>query len=1359
MSTPPSEAFTGMPSPTARTRLFAMGATYALGTFNDNFYKQAALLLAASAGLHAIQGWATVLFALPFALFSAWTGWLADRFPKRRVVVLSKFLELAAMLVGLWALFTLNWHGIIAVIFLMALQSTFFSPALNGSIPESFPARKVPRVNALLKLATTSTILLGMALGGMVLDLPTPAFADRLVPQGPYGFGRLALAVAALLVSVLGILSAFVIPKSACKRNVPQTAPFPLFGPVDSVRHALECRANDHALYVVLAGEAFFYSMSAFVLLCINNLGVNELGFSATVTSLLPVALTVGICIGALIGGKRDAASWRQSMIPAGLGIAAGLLAAAFSPLLPGLFRLPYLLPVFILTGLCGGIYLIPLASFIQVRPKIEEKGKVLGISNFASFIGTVLVGMVFMAGGGIAPSHLLAGSGIFTIAFMTWAAWRIGRLADASLADKALSPLAFALRAVLSLRYRVTVRGLADIDAKGPVLFLPNHPALIDPVIVYSILAGLKPRPLSDERQMTGPLGRLAAMAIRAVLIPDPAKDGTGAGRGVKAGLQVVEDALRAGHNVLLYPSGRIYRSSGEKLGAASGAASIIESMPGLRVVLVRTTGLWGSSFSYAGSRGAPDFAKILLRGIVILAANLLLFTPRRDVLVEFTESPDLPRTGGKKVLNPWLESFYNEAERSPAAVPFFFWEGSKPQPLPEYTQAIADGGAGIGMPGAVTDAMREAVYAAVRKAANLDPGHPLTDTTVLATDLGLDSLALMELALALENEQGCAIPSLEGLITVGDCLAAASGNAPIPPEEMRPAPPAWFAPVLDKVLRVPEGASTIPAAFVCLARQFPDAPLLADRESLRTRRDILTGAIILAERFKTLPEQRIGVMLPSVPGAVAVWLAVQLAGKEPVFLNWTAGETNLRHCINLAGVKRVISASALLDRLEKSGLPLAGLPVTWLRLEKLAASLRRWEKLRGFLRARLPLFINTNAVPETAAVLFTSGSESLPKAVPLTHANLLANAGDIIKALRVEADETVLAMLPPFHSFGLLVGLVLPLALGLKAAFHANPTETGPLLALTREYKLSLLAAPPTFLEAMLERARGTDALASLHFAFAGAEKCPDRVYRAFAELCPHAALCEGYGITECSPVVSVNRPDAVAPGTIGHLLPSVAGAVVREEEGAIAGRAGVNETGMLLVRGPSIFGGYLGDAPDPFVPFEGRIWYRTGDLVSMAEDGRLTFRGRLKRFVKIGGEMISLPQIEAALLEAFAGPKDGTEETAAAFTGGFPLAADAPVPAAMRPAKLPANASPAPAEGPALAVEATPDDAGPEIVLFTTLPLTAADANRALRLAGLSPLHSVRRVVPVDAVPLLGSGKTDYRNLKERLKNNPA
>jgi long-chain-fatty-acid--[acyl-carrier-protein] ligase len=346
----------------------------------------------------------------------------------------------------------------------------------------------------------------------------------------------------------------------------------------------------------------------------------------------------------------------------------------------------------------------------------------------------------------------------------------------------------------------------------------------------------------------------------------------------------------------------------------------------------------------------------------------------------------------------------------------------------------------------------------------------------------------------------------------------------------------------------------------------------------------------------------------------------------------------------------------------------------------------------------------------PETAVVLFTSGSESLPKAVPLTHRNLLANIADILKMGQLEERDITVGLLPPFHSFGLTTTVVLSWCLGLRTVFHPNPTESALLGRVIETYKASVLFGTPTFLGGIV-RVAADRQLASLRLAVTGAEKCPDSLFATLNARWPSLIVLEGYGITECSPVVAVNPMDAPVPGTIGMLMPTVEGAVVDLE---IARRVPVGDTGMLIVRGPSVFGGYLHYAGEsPFVAFEGQSWYRTGDLVAMAADGRVTFKGRLKRFIKLGGEMVSLPAIEAVLQQHFGEADDG----------------------------------------PLIAVEAIGNPEHPDVVLFTRRPADRNDVNALIKDAGLSALHYVRQVTVVESIPVLGTGKTDYRALKAR------
>jgi long-chain-fatty-acid--[acyl-carrier-protein] ligase len=278
------------------------------------------------------------------------------------------------------------------------------------------------------------------------------------------------------------------------------------------------------------------------------------------------------------------------------------------------------------------------------------------------------------------------------------------------------------------------------------------------------------------------------------------------------------------------------------------------------------------------------------------------------------------------------------------------------------------------------------------------------------------------------------------------------------------------------------------------------------------------------------------------------------------------------------------------------------------------------------------------------------------------------------------------------------------------LRTVFHPNPMESSLLARIIETHRATVLFGTPTFLSGIVRTASDTQ-LGSLRLAVTGAEKCPESLFATLRDRWPSLIVLEGYGITECSPVVAVNPMNDPVPGTIGKLMPSLDGAVVGLD---LRGRVAPGETGMLLVRGPSVFGGYLNySGESPFVAFEGREWYRTGDLVSADADGRITFKGRLKRFIKLGGEMVSLPAIEAVLVQHFGEADDG----------------------------------------PVIAVEAIGNPEQPDIVLFTRRPADRAAVNALIKDAGLSALHYVRQVTVVESIPVLGTGKTDYRALKAR------
>ncbi len=369
-----------------RSRFIAMAITYFLGAFNDNFFKQAAMLLAVGAGLSGLQGTATMLFSLPFILFSAYAGWFADRYSKKNVVVGAKFIEFSAMLVGAYGLITLNWSCILAMVFIMAAQSTLFGPAINGSIPELYPKEYVTTANAVIKLVTTLAILAGIGLAGLALD---QAWFATAIP-----FGRLLVAILVLLVAGIGLLVSFGVvkrPAAGARES------FPWLGPIHSLADLYRVR-RDGLLLTTIAGDAFFYFVSSIVVLVINVMGLTELGMSQTMTSLLVVSLMVGVCCGSFLAAKiASGPGWYRFMGWALLVMGCGLVGAFMALHFGGqTIRLPLLIMALVVAGCGGGLFLIPLTSFIQLRPRADQKGKIIAVSNFAAFSGIFMSGVCF---------------------------------------------------------------------------------------------------------------------------------------------------------------------------------------------------------------------------------------------------------------------------------------------------------------------------------------------------------------------------------------------------------------------------------------------------------------------------------------------------------------------------------------------------------------------------------------------------------------------------------------------------------------------------------------------------------------------------------------------------------------------------------------------------------------------------------------------------------------------------------------------------------------------------------------------------------------------------------------------------
>jgi long-chain-fatty-acid--[acyl-carrier-protein] ligase len=831
----------------------------------------------------------------------------------------------------------------------------------------------------------------------------------------------------------------------------------------------------------------------------------------------------------------------------------------------------------------------------------------------------------------------------------------------------------------------------------------MPNHPGLIDPPLVMCfVCSGRRVRPTVTEGMYRNPILYPFMRFVEALEVPDLGEQSRGARDQTLAMIDTLVAGLGRGESFLIYPSGRTQRDGREVVGASRAVAEILERCPQVNIVLVRSRGIWGSFFSNAQTGKSPELGRCLLRGLGWFFANLLWFTPRRDVTITVrrVDPKDFPGLTRDK-LNRYLENWYNEGgPETPVYVPYHLLFGPRTLEFPR-----TGGGGGVDV-----ESIGPAVISAVNEMIEEHLRRPLSDAEkqpqVTLDQIGLDSLDRMDVALDIEDRFG--FRSDRVAETIGQMWALAAGQADRPEAELAPVPEAWRRPPSTTGVEVL--AETIAEAYVRRFLLHPDDVVVADDLSgALSYRRLLVGARLLGKRLGRLPGRNLGVMLPASVAADLVFLALHLEGKLPAMMNWTTGPANLAHAVEKLDIRYVVTSRKLVDRL---GIQIQG--AEYVFLEDLKAQIGKLEAAAALAAtyllprrqlARLPRV----EADDPAVVLFTSGSESQPKAVPLSHRNLITNVRAGVAVLEATRKDTLLAFLPPFHSFGMTGNVVLPLLMGVRAVHHPDPTAARELVHTAARYQASLVFSTPTFLGYMLGVATRDD-LRWLRIIVTGAEKCPQAVFDKARQLAPEATILEGYGITECSPVVSGNRLAHNKPGTVGPPVEGVEVVVVDPESRQ---KLPPNTTGMLLVHGPSVFHGYLAyDGPEPFVEMDGKRWYVTGDLVELDEERFIHFRGRLKRFLKVGGEMVSLPALEEPLAQRY----------------------------------------PPTENGPRVAVEGVETPEGRTIVLFTTEDLALRQANALLAEAGLRGVMRLDEVVRLDAIPVLGTGKTDYKVLRK-------
>ncbi len=464
------------------------------------------------------------------------------------------------------------------------------------------------------------------------------------------------------------------------------------------------------------------------------------------------------------------------------------------------------------------------------------------------------------------------------------------------------------------------------------------------------------------------------------------------------------------------------------------------------------------------------------------------------------------------------------------------------------------------------------------------------------------------------------------------------------------------------------------------------------------------LIAVLLLRKRFKSYKGKNVGMMIPVSGGAMITMLALLACGKTPVMINYTTGiRRNCDYAKSKCGIKKVITAKGLLSKLgvKKSQ--------EMVLIEDMFKQFSVFAKLKAALLSKLPygilksLFVKVDEEKDNIVLLFTSGSENRPKVVPITNKNVEGQILGTIKCYDISQKDRFLASLPLFHVFGFQGNFCIPLYLGATIITLSNPLDYKLTCNAIKEYKATFMMGTPTFYAAYLRKC-SSDTFRSVKVAICGADRLPKELHQRYLEE-HNLFLIEGYGTTETSPILTNNRFEDYRLGSVGKAFPGVKIRIVDTESGE---DLPAGSTGKILVQGDNVMKGYYHDVENTDLHFR-YGWYDTGDMGCLDEEGFLWLKGRLRRFVKIGGEMVSLVAIESVLSEFF---KD--EEILFCV------------------------------------VDIPNEKKGAEVVLATTAKIDKIKMKKWVK-ENLNEISVPKTVFVLKRIPLLGSGKVDFRKVE--------
>ncbi len=1207
----------------------------------------------------------TVCFVLPYILFASPAGWLADRFQKRNVIVACKVAEIVVMTLGVISLLCGSLWMLMFTVALMGAQSALFAPSKIGTIPELLSEEEISKGNGIFALATLSAVVIGMGVGNKLADI-----------AGVRGESHIWLTAVTLIgVAIVGTLISFLIRARAAANP---TAIFPKNFLLETWRDIVDLTKRG-PLFRVALGTVFFLAIAGLAQLNIDAFADESGSINESEKFPLLVSLVLGLGVGSVVAGLASGKRIELGLVPIGaFGMFVFMVALAFSPenfITGSLGSSGQIWACILLAGLgiSAGFFDVPLNSYLQHKSPVAQRGRILSATNCLMFTGIAIFsfGLDAMR----TATHETTTSGMEVSALAEFVTTDEKKTIEAAIAaiSKTSATEANLVERLNKLNPIPESKPEARVYATNELIYHNAKSRLADnQTVIASDYAGLFNEDNPNEKR------NLKSILLRSSKLPLFSSRQIFLLMGLGtipvflfALWRLSREAMRLIWVFMLKCIYRVKITGLENLPTKSGGALVANHSNWLDGVIFLTfipqpfrVIAWAGNFNSVVMKKWAEFCRVILIGGGPKSIRKAFKDSREAVdngeLIGIFAEGGISSNCQVRTMKPGLLKILQD--RKVPIIPVYIDEmwGS--------IFSFSDGKAIKKWP------------RSFRRPISITIGKPVD-------------------------------PQPETMVPIQQSLqrlsAAAVSNYVGP----------FRSPVVE---------------FVKSCKRQRSTSKIADTLGSNEKGGmLLTRALILRRLLRKFSlekgEKNVGILIPPTVGGAIANLSLALDKRVAINLNYSLSNELINHCIHEAGIKRVLTTRQVMEKFSHFELD-----CELVYLDDFKDKVTGMDKVIGaFMANVLPggllcsmLGLNSIKADDMMTVVFTSGSTGVPKGVMLSHQNILSNVRGFEKAAQFKSTDTIVGILPYFHSFGYTITLWGAMMCNVRGVYHINPLDAKQVGKLVKRQKGTILMSTPTFLRTYMRRCT-PEQFATLDTVVTGAERLPPELADQYEEKFGVRPV-QGYGITELSPGVSANIPGSrqrgdfqveAKEGTVGRPICNVTAKVCHLETNE---ELPVGEPGMLWIKGPNVMLGYLNnEEATREVIVDG--WFKTGDMAMIDEDGFITITGRLSRFSKIGGEMVPHLKVEEVLSKFLdRTPSDDSDD-------------------ALH-----------------VAVTAVADAKKGErlVVLYTTSHKTADEMRQELTGSGLPNIFipSADSFHKVDSLPLLGTGKLDLKGIKE-------